>query len=202
MVMSAVSRLRAVLEDLERIGSSDEWLAIEVMGFGDSEARRRACLGAWGLFAVAIQKHPELEVDIDLGPVSISGLAAVDPEAATAFVESGSRREFAPAGKQVVFVFGEKTVRLYENGSYAYTMKAGSSLLADYWTTRRRWEPEDWGRWPLEDVVDIGPRVLEGYSKLGEAWRRVAAGTTETEHRHAVGGSAPPAIPRREDGAG
>ena len=182
MVMSAVTRLRAVLDDLERIGSSDEWLAIEVVAIGAcSEAWLRACLGARGLFAAAVQQHPELEVDLDLGPASITALAAVDPEAAAAFAKSGSRREFAAGGKQVVFVFGEKTVRLYENGSYAYTVKAGSSLLVDYWSARRRWEPEDWGRWPLEDVVDIGPRVLEGYPKLREVWRGVTAGATETE---------------------
>ena len=180
MVLSAVSQLRAVLDDLVRIGLSDEWLAIEVVGFGNSEARRRACLRARGLFAVAVQKHPELEVDIDLGPASITALAAVDPEAATVFVESGSRREFATAGKQVVFVFGEKRVRLYENGSYAYTMKAGSSLLVDYWTRGRRWEPKDWCRWPLEDVVDIAPRVLEEQPELALVWRETAAGTTET----------------------
>ena len=80
-----------------------------------------------------------------------------------------------------MFVFGEKTVRLYVDGSYVYTLKAGSSVLVNYWSNRRRWEPKDWFLWPLEDVVDIAPRVLEEYPELAEAWRRISAGTTADE---------------------
>ena len=192
MVLSAVTQLRAVLDDLEGIGSSEEWLVIEVTAFPTDrpesrqrEQRRR--LDARARFARAVGAHPELGIERDLGPESITALEAVDPEAAAAFRWRVSSAEW----KQVVFASGEKTVRLYVDGRYAYTLKQGSSLLVDYAGGARRWEIVDWRWWRLADVIDIASWVLEEHPELAEAWRRVTAGTPEMEERHAVGGSAP-----------
>lgn len=189
--MSAVAQLRAVLDDLERVGG--EWLGIEALVFPEcretrqwdlvfplgcraagQRARRRRLEGL-GRFARAVEVHPELGIDLDLGPERITALEAVDPEAAAAVRFRGP----FTGGKQVVFVCGEKTVRLYVNGSYAYSLKLGSSLLIDFDCRNRRWEIEDWRLWPLEDVVDIAPRVLEEQPELAQAWRRITSGTTD-----------------------
>ena len=192
MVPSAVSQLRAVLDDLEGIGSSEEWLVIEVTAFPTDrpeprQRERRRRLEARARFARAVDAHPELGIERDLGPESITALEAVDPEAAAAFRWRVSSAEW----KQVVFAAGEKTVRLYVDGRYAYTLKQGSSLLVDYAGGARRWEIVDWRWWRLADVIDIASWVLEEHPELAEAWRRVTAGLPETEERHAVGGSAP-----------
>ena len=199
MVMSAVTRLWAVLDDLERIGWSEECAVIEVLAIPSDhreriqrERRRRLEACAW--FALAVDEHPELGIEWDLTPESITALEAVDPEAAAAFRWWVGSEEW----KQVVFVTGEKTVRLYVDGRYAYTVRVGSSLLLNRGVGARRWEIVDWRRWDLADVTDIASWVLEEHPELAEAWRRVTAGSTETEERHVVGGSAP----LREDGAG
>ena len=201
--MSAVTRLRAVLDDLERIGWSEECSGIEVLavlsdGRESSQRARRRRLDARAWFALAVDAHPELGIEWDLTPESITALEAVDPEAAAAFRWEVGFEEW----RQVVFVTGEKTVRLYVDGRYAYTVKVGSSLLLDRGVGARRWEIVEWRGWALADVTDIAPSVLEEHPELAEAWRRVTAGSTETEERYAVDGSAPLRIPPREDGAG
>ena len=199
MAMSAVTRLRAVLDDLERIGWSEECLRIEVMEVlpdirEASQRERRRRLDACAGFARAVDAHPELGIEWNLTPESITALEAVDPEAAAAcgwWVRSEESR-------QVVIVTGEKTVRLYVDGRYAYTVKAGSSLLLGYRAGGRRWEIVDWRWWCLGDVTDIASWVLEEHPELAEEWRQVMAGSTETEKRHAVDGSTPTMIvPRR-----
>ena len=177
--MSPVARLRAVLDDVERAAWAEKCLGVEVFEFASDretvQRERRRRLEARGRFARAVDAHPGLGVDRDLGPESIADLEAADPEAAEAW--HGRFRDW----NQVVFVCGEKTVRLYVNGSYAYTFKQGSSLLVNAGGRGRRWEPRDWYLWPLEDVVDIAPRVLEEHSGLAEAWRGIAARDTEEE---------------------
>lgn len=180
--VSALTRLRAVLDDLERVGWAEKCLGLEIWNFtSDREGVqrvRRARLEARSRFAQAVEAHPELTIDRDLGPESITALEAVDPEAAAAW----DRAEFKNGNwNQAVFVTGPETVRLYVNGCYAYTFKEGSSLLVGYDGPRRRWEVRDWFLWPLEDVVDIASGVLEEYPELAEAWERVSAGTTEEE---------------------
>lgn len=197
--MSAVMQLRAVLDDLERVGG--EWLGIEVLVFPEYlqprhwdlvfpfgcretvQRERRRRLEAWGRIVRAVDAHPELGIDRDLGPERITALEAVEPEVAAAVRFRGPLTD----GKQVVFACGEGTVRLYVNGSYAYSLKQGSSLLIDHDVLGRRWEIEDWRLWPLEDVVDIAPRVLEDQPELAEAWRRTLAGTTGTMDRLELG---------------
>jgi hypothetical protein len=186
MEMSAVTQLRAVLDDLERAASPEESLRLVVLDLPSGreavQRNRRRRLEARGRFARSLAVHSELGVDKDLGPENITALEAVDPEAAEAFETLGS----STGWNQVAFVHGKKTVRLYVNGSYAYTLKQGSSLLVDYGGRARRWELEDWVLWPLEDVIDIAPRVLEEYPALAQAWRGITTGDhREEEERHA-----------------